>query len=229
MTMKRVVVPELLDSDGWTQQEIKDSLRDIQMINRHFGGVRTMAALLSKVAEQTQRRSLSWLDLGGAGGDLASATAKSLAKQGMTVEPVVLDCAVTHLGGSYPVVCANALNLPFRDNSFDVVGSCLFLHHLEPEQIIQSVNEGLRVARYAVLINDMQRHPLLLALSYAGAAIFHSHISRHDGPASVRRAYTPEEIKNMLRQSSAGRVELEKFFLFRLGVVVWKQTNRDSE
>ena len=128
-----------------------------------------------------------------------------------------------HMNGRYPAVAGEATNLPLKNNSFDVVGCCLFLHHLEPPQVVQFVNEALRVARHAVLINDLVRHPVHLGLAYAGRAIYRSRLTRHDAVASVKRAYTVEEIQSMLRQTSTAEITVRRFFLFRMGVIAWKR------
>ena len=74
----------------------------------------------------------------------------------------------------------------------------------------------------AVLINDLVRHPLHMALVYAGLPLYRSRLTRHDAPASVRQAYTPEEMKSLLAQSEAARVEIYRHYLFRIGVIAWK-------
>ena len=222
--MKRVVVPELLDTDAGTPREVAQSIVDLRMFNSAFGGVHTVSSLLRRVATQRKLNELSWIDVAGSEGFVAIRAQKALARSGTTVFPVILDRATTHMNGAAPSICGDALELPFRDNSFDVVGSSLFLHHLEPEQIVQFVKEGLRVARHAFVIHDLIRHPLHLALSYLGFPLYRSRITRHDAPASVRRAYTVEEIKKILLQTAPdATVEIRQFFLFRMGVIVWKQ------
>ena len=116
----------------------------------------------------------------------------------------------------------DALALPFRDGSFDLVSSELFVHHLSPDQVIQFVREGLRVCRRAFLINDLIRDPLHLALAYAGFPLYRSRITRNDAPASVRQAYTVEEMCGMIGQAGAARMEMDTCFLYRMGVIVWK-------
>ena len=82
------------------------------------------------------------------------------------------------------------------------------------------------MARHAFLIQDLQRHPLHLALGYLGMPLYRSRITRHDAVASVRRAYTVEEVRKILAPvASAENIEIRKFFLFRMGVIVWKQPN----
>ena len=118
-------------------------------------------------------------------------------------------------------VAGDALALPFLDSSFDLVTCSLLIHHLEREQIVHFVNQALRVARVAVLLNDLRREPLHLALMYAGYPIF-SRLTLHDGIASVRRAYTPQELKSILENTAAAGVEMENSYLYRMGIIVWK-------
>ena len=222
--MRRVVVPELLDTDAGTPREVAQSIVDLRMFNRAFGGVRTMSSLLRRVATERKLNELSWVDVAGSEGFVAISAQKTLAQSGTRLFPIILDRATTHMDGAAPSICGDALALPFHDNSFDVVGSSLFLHHLEPEQISHFVREGLRVARHAFVIHDLIRHPMHLALSYLGFPLYRSRITRHDAPASVRRAYTVDEIKKILLQTAhETSIESRQFFLFRMGVIVWKQ------
>jgi ubiquinone/menaquinone biosynthesis C-methylase UbiE len=224
--MKRVVVAELLDTDAGTPREVAASLKDLRMFNSWFGGVHTMSSLLRRVAQKRGLKQISWVDVAGGEGFVATRTQRSLARSGISSQPVILDRAPTHLSKIHPGVCGDALALPFRDNSFDAVGCSLFLHHLEPDEIVRFAGEGLRVARHAFLIHDLQRHPVHLALSYFGMPLYRSRITRHDALASVRRAYTVEEVAQMLAPvAAAENIEIRKFFLFRMGVIVWKQPN----
>jgi ubiquinone/menaquinone biosynthesis C-methylase UbiE len=224
--MKRVVVEELLDSDAGTPAEVAGSIKDLRMFNSVFGGVHTMSSLLRRVAQQCELKQISWVDVAGGEGYVATQTQRLLARSGISSQPLILDRAPTHLGNTHPAVCGDALALPFRDNSFDAVGCSLFMHHLEPAEIVRFVREGLRVARHAFLVQDLQRHPLHLTLSYLGMPLYRSRITRHDAVASVRRAYTVEEVRKILASvTSPENIEIRKFFLFRMGVIVWKQPN----
>lgn len=222
--MKRVVVPELLDSDAGTPLEVKNSIADLRMFNRAFGGIRTMSSLFQRVARQRGVKELSWVDVAGSEGYVAIQARETLAHLGITVHPIVLDRAPTHMDGQLPAVCGDALALPFADNSFDAVGCSLFAHHLEPDELVRFAREGLRVARHAFLIHDLVRHPAHLALSYLGFPLYRSRITRHDAPASVRRAYTENEMREILaRAAPNASIEIQRFYLFRMGVIVWKQ------
>lgn len=222
--MRRVVVPELLDSDQGTREEVEGSLNDLRMFNRRFGGIHTTSAVLRRIAGDRGLKNITWLDVAGSTGDVGTFTRRSLSADGIDSETVILDRSASHMNGSHLSVCGDAMTLPFADNCFDAVGCSLFAHHLEPDEIGQFAREGLRVARHAFFIHDLIRHPLHLALAYAGFPLYRSRITRHDAPASVRRAYTVQEMQDMLQSSGAARLEIETYYLFRMGVIAWKQT-----
>jgi ubiquinone/menaquinone biosynthesis C-methylase UbiE len=117
---------------------------------------------------------------------------------------------------------ADALSLPFPDSTFDLISCSLFAHHLSPDQLTQFASESLRVCRQAVLVNDLIRHPFHLALVYAGMPLYRSRITRHDAPASVRQAYTVEEMREFFQQGGAASVEVRRHYLYRMGVIAWK-------
>jgi len=120
------------------------------------------------------------------------------------------------------VLVADALNLPFHDSTFDLVSCSLFAHHLSPEQVTKFARESLRVCRQAVLVNDLIRYPLHLALVYAGMPLYRSRLTRHDAPASVRQAHTVAEMQSYIQQAGAASVEIQRHYLYRMGVIAWK-------
>jgi 2-polyprenyl-3-methyl-5-hydroxy-6-metoxy-1,4-benzoquinol methylase len=221
--VRREVIPELLDDDIGTPAEIAASIADLRAINSRFGGINTTASMLRRVAAQCGSRRLTMLDVAAGGGDLAAAARTRMAAHRIELAPTLLDRMTSHLAGSSaPAVCGDALQLPFADGAFDVVNCSLFAHHLAPGELQQFVAEGLRVCRRAVLINDLIRSRLHLWLVYAGLPSFRSRLTRHDAPASVRNAYTVREMRRLLRDLPAERIEISRHFLFRMGVLVWK-------
>jgi len=220
--MKRQPSLELLDSDAGTPREIAGSLTDLRMFNRWFGGLSCTTSLVEQVTRDTGANSLSWLDVAAGAGYVPHTVSEQFSQRNICLNVTLLDRSVSHVGNGGRSVVGDALALPFRDDSFDLVSSQLFVHHLSPDQVVQFVHEGLRVCRRAFLINDLIRDPIHLALSYAGFPLYRSRITRNDAPASVRQAYTVEEMRAMLVQAGAARVEVDTCFLYRMGVIVWK-------
>jgi ubiquinone/menaquinone biosynthesis C-methylase UbiE len=222
--MRRVVIAELLDDDLGSPAEIETSLADLRHINDWFGGTRTTGALLERVAEQTGSSKLSMLEVGAGAGDLPTAARHSFSRVGRELTVTLLDRMWSHLPrNGVPSVAGDAMALPFRDGAFDVVSCSLFAHHLEPDELRRFATQALRVCRRAVLINDLIRSRLHLWLVYAGLPLFRSRLTWHDAPASVRRAYTTHEMREILQDVPARRITVETRYLYRMGVLLWKE------
>lgn len=237
--MRRVDAPEILDSDACSPADVEISMRDIGRVNRWFGGVATTQKMVERVVQTNGMRRLSLLEVAAGSGEVPEMVRKRLARGGTALETTLLDRAGSHLPkgnsssekptGQNRSVVADGFALPFGDGAFDLVGCCLFAHHLNPQQLAQFVREGLRVSRRALLINDLVRHPLHLALAFAGFPLMRSRVAWLDGLTSVRRAYVPKEIESMISSafsreapSLRPRVEITRHYLFRMGIIVWK-------
>jgi ubiquinone/menaquinone biosynthesis C-methylase UbiE len=244
--MRRVDAPEILDSDACSPAEARAVLAVLGGINRRFGGVATTQRMVERAAQATGINRLSLLEVGAGSGELPFLVRRNVARREIKLEVTLLDLAHSHLapsqlgksllpgspsnGNAVPErnnsVVANALALPFRDNAFDLVSSNLFAHHLMPAQLHTFFQEAMRVCRRAVLINDLVRHPLHLALVYASFPLMRNRIAWLDGLTSVRRAYVPEEIRSILVSACSPatliRTEISRHFLYRMGVILWK-------
>jgi len=223
--MKRVVTPELLDEDLGTPEEIRRTLLDLRGFNQNFGGFRSVTALLRNGANKYRLRSLSFLDVAGGSGDVAEYVQRTLSGEGLPVRATLFDRAVSHMSGrgaGLERVAGDALRLPFASASFDMVGCNLFVHHLEPGDVVRFLNEALRVARFAVIASDLRRNLFHWAVAYAGRVTYRSRLTRNDAPASVRRAYTPAEISALAAKTAAASFEISPYYFQRFGLVLWK-------
>ena len=221
--MRRQVIPELLDSDAGTEQEIAAALQDLDWINRCFGGIRSIRRMIEQVAQQTGRREFSVLDVAAGSGAVAADARTQLERSGIRSEWTLLDRSAKHLPKEAASVVGDALALPFMEASFDLVTCSLFLHHLEPEEVAQFLCEALRVCRVAVLITDLRRNWAHLALTHAGKLFYKSHFTRHDAPASVRRAYTMREIADMAQQARPSKMHQRRYWMMRSGTILYRE------
>jgi ubiquinone/menaquinone biosynthesis C-methylase UbiE len=227
--MQRVDAPEILDSDACSPADVEATLLDLGRVNRWFGGVATTQKMVERAARASGAKHFSLLEVAAGSGEVPEIVRERLTRRGITLEVTLLDRARSHLplgnhaAGNHSVV-GDAVALPFGNGTFDLVSCSLFAHHLNVQQLAQFVREGLRVSRQAVLINDLVRHPVHLALAYAGYPIMRSRVAWLDGLTSVRRAYVPDEIRSVIVSalSPEARVEISRSYLFRMGVIVWK-------
>ena len=232
LAMQRVDAPEILDSDACSPADVEDTLRDLGRVNRWFGGVATTLKMVERVAQVSGSKHFSLLEVAAGSGEVPEVVRQKLSRRGIRLDVTLLDRARSHLPcianhtGENPAVVADALAMPFADGAFDLISCSLFAHHLDEQQLAQFMREGLRVSRRALLINDLIRHPLHLALAFAGFPLMRSRVAWLDGLTSVRRAYVPGEIRSMLASvisaNGGTRVEISRNYLFRMGVIVWK-------
>ncbi|MGB6479694.1 MAG: methyltransferase domain-containing protein [Candidatus Sulfotelmatobacter sp.] len=229
LTMQRVDAPEILDSDACSAADVEATLLDLGRVNRWFGGVATTQKMVERVAQVSGAKHFSLLEVAAGSGEVPELVRQKLARRGIGLDVTLLDrarshlpCTASHEGRNSGVV-ADALAMPFADGAFDLISCSLFAHHLDEQQLAQFMREGLRVSRHALLINDLIRHPLHLALAFAGFPIMRSRVAWLDGLTSVRRAYVPDEIRTLLASAACdGANEISRNYLFRMGVIVWK-------
>ncbi len=219
--MKRTVESELLDADCGTSAEIAGALADLRRVNRWFGGVTTSERLLERVVNESTLRRFELLDVGSGSGDVPLALVRRFERRGVRLSPTLLDQQGTHLPQLATAVIGDALDLPFPPESYDLVTCSLLVHHFEPPMLDRFVHEALRVARIALIINDLRRSRLHLALATAARPLFRSRMAWRYGIVSIRRAYTQQELRGLLAGTGC-RVEVSRHYLQRMGAIVWK-------
>ena len=215
----------MLDDDAGSPEEVQGALRSLVFVNRWFGGDRVHRRLLLDAAQG--RSELSVLEVAAGRATTLAAAALSLKRRAIAVHPLLLDRQASHLPPAWPaslpppkLLAGDALAIPLPDASVDVVSCCLFLHHLAPEEVAAFLREALRVARVAVLINDLERTRLHYALAWLFSLVDPSRLSSHDGPVSVRQAYSLKELRAAL-EATGRRFTLRRAYLCRLAALLW--------
>jgi ubiquinone/menaquinone biosynthesis C-methylase UbiE len=163
-------------------------------------------------------RPLTVLDVAAGGTDLA-AILRPLGRQfdvtALDINPLMAEYAKRR-GHASDTVVGSALDLPYPDRSFDIVHVSLFLHHCTDAQVVSLLQQGLRIARLGIVVNDLQRHTLALSgITLLTTLFSRSPIVRNDAPASVRRAFTRREIHDLLSRAQIGDATLSWQWAFR--------------
>jgi ubiquinone/menaquinone biosynthesis C-methylase UbiE len=224
----RIPSQEWLDDDLGTPVEIHQSFDDLWRINRWLGGVSGCLYLLDRYFARRGSRHARILDVGAGDARLAARLQTELARQNRNAEFVALDRRLSHLrNGNHSTeklsrVVADAFDFPFGQKSFDVVICNLFLHHFSPVEAVELLRQLAGIASEAVLINDLERHPLPYFFIRAARPFARSRITRHDGAASVRQAYTKDELAALASRAGFTNFEVERLPAFRLGLTLWK-------
>jgi hypothetical protein len=88
------------------------------------------------------------------------------------------------------------------------------LHHFSEEDAVRLLREMGRVTRQALIVNDLRRSPTALVLIWLITRFVRSRMTRYDGPLSVRRAFTLEEMRRLAHAAGlhGARVTPQPFF-----------------
>jgi ubiquinone/menaquinone biosynthesis C-methylase UbiE len=114
----------------------------------------------------------------------------------------------------------DARAVPQSDHSFDIVLCSLALHHFAPSDAVCVLREMQRLARVGFIVNDIRRSaPGYAAAWIASRLATRNRLTRHDMPLSVRRAYTPSELRALLQEAGATGAEVTTHPLFRMAAV----------
>jgi ubiquinone/menaquinone biosynthesis C-methylase UbiE len=93
-------------------------------------------------------------------------------------------------------------SLPYPDRAFDIAHASLVVHHFAPDEAVVLLAEMARVARLGIVVNDLDRGRMHWLGAWLIAHLFtRNRYTRRDGPLSVRRAYTPAEMRELLARA----------------------------
>jgi SAM-dependent methyltransferase len=224
---QRSLREEILDRRDTAADDIAGALRDIRLVNRYLGGnAAILAALDPLLRDRSAHRALELLDVGTGSADLPLALLRRSRRSGGEIRITALDYDATTAEiaasacSSEPrirVVMGDATRLPFPPRSFDVVTASMFLHHFAPYEAVRLLVEFRRVARRAVVINDLRRHWLPWGFIYLAARLTRRHpIFVHDAALSVLRGFTVAELQRLADQTGARRARVTRRWPFRL-------------
>ncbi len=225
---------ELLDTPTVEQSSLAANLADIRMVNRWLGDSAALGhvlaplcqRILSSPTETDQQQTITLLDVATGSADLPMALHHWAKRQHIPLHIYASDVLMGALAvarqqtnASIPLICHDALHLPYADGTFDFVTCAKALHHFAPQAAQELLRELARVARHAVVVSDLSRSWVAYWGAHALGLVQHSDISRHDGPLSVLRAYTPAEAYQLAQQAGLS-AEITTDYLFRLMLVI---------
>lgn len=228
--MRRVTSIELLDQGLDSREELARNLDDLWRINRLLGGVACSRHLLERFLDRVPRRTLRVLEVGAGDGRLAAQLRRDLDRRGIAAEFVVLDRRLDHLQVGKPfapgvhALVGDTSKLPFADGSFDVATCNLLFHHFSGGRALALLRALAAVVRGAVLINDLERHWLAYLFVRFAPWFWRERVSRLDGIASVRQAYTRPELESIARAAGFNDFEVHRIAPYRLGLVLWRDS-----
>jgi SAM-dependent methyltransferase len=211
---------EILDAPDVDPELVKRSLADVARANALFGGTSSALDELGNALQEVPREA-TLLDVGTGLGDIPCRAREQARRNGVELTTIGLDSAAELASASRPsvdfAVCADALRLPFADNSVDIVMCSQVLHHFVGTESAELLREMDRVARVRVIVSDIRRSWIAAAGLWLASFPLRFHaVSRHDGVVSVMRGFTPEELEDTVHEAISRRPVAHRRRAFRV-------------
>ncbi len=231
MFKQRSQEKELIDLGPayYSAEEFNHCQKMLFRVNQVFGifaGTRKILKRFSKNA--------SLLDLGCGGGLFLLHLSKCFPHMkfmGLDISPEAITLAQQELQTWKKLKLAaqvsfklESLDWEIPENSVDLVLSTLVCHHLTEEALVSFLQKTLAIARQAVIINDLHRHPLAYwSYRLMSPLLFKNRLITHDGLISICRGFIRSDWQDLLRKAGINHYHIKWCFPFRWRVILWKK------
>lgn len=215
----RIYEEELMDDLSSGGEEMDQTLRELETINKWLGGNHVTIDGIEKLLNRKNlQQELVIADLGCGGGDMLILIAEWAKKSRISVKligfdanPNIIEYAQKN-AADYDGITFETKDIfsdSFKEESFDIVLCTLFTHHFKDEDLVQIFKQFQEQARLGVIINDLHRHPVAyFAIRLLTILFSKSPMVKYDGPLSVRRAFDKRDWRNILTAA-----EITDFYL----------------
>jgi ubiquinone/menaquinone biosynthesis C-methylase UbiE len=209
----------------------------LRIINRYLGNYRAVLGGLARLIDEHKLKQFSLLDVGTGSADIPALIASWARRHHLTArligldpEPMTLRAAANQIR-NYPEIAllrGDGRALPLASDSVDFVLSSQMLHHFSEYDIINLLRGWSRVARRAIIVGDLVRHPVAYhGIRLVTKALTRNIMTRTDGPLSVQRAFTLEEWRDLFERAGIGSFQIFPKFPFRQ-ITIFSMLERKS-
>lgn len=216
--------PEVMDRPDLDADLHRDALAGLARVNRlSLAGRRIWRRLAPVVGDGS-----AVIDMACGGGDVTVALGRQAARSGLSLDLEGLDVSPVAVEAARARAAAAGIAARFRVADVlqgplpatDVIVCSLFLHHLSEEDAVELLCRAGRAARRRVVIEDLRRCRFgsLLAATVP-RLLSRSPVVHVDAVRSARAAFTPAEVRGLLRRAGIGDVRVRECWPARMQLV----------
>ena len=213
---------EQMDGPQPVTAELEKTLRELEQMNRQFGGHRYVRRFLQK--RLSRGYTYRVLDVGTGGGDFprimvdwARANGISLVVDAIDSNPAIVELARKFSEG-YPeihFIAEDALGF-MSDRFYDLVHCSLSMHHFGTAEAVEVLKHCRELSRHTVLITDLERSlPTRLGVYVLNRLLGHQPMVIRDGDTSARRAFSYREFRMLAKGAEWPEFGHERFLFCR--------------
>jgi SAM-dependent methyltransferase len=190
--MDRQDTAELLDDPSVPEEIVAEAYRGLEFTHRWLGNTAAILRLLRRDPLPVRKV----LDIGCGQGALLHEIRRKLG-----VEVVGIDLRPAPQSAPVPILLGDAVSGPLPPA--DVALAVCMAHHLSEDDLIRLIRNVSRTSRRFILL-DLVRHRLPLILFRTFVCPFLPAINVADGLTSIRRSYTPRELRKIVDTAVEG-------------------------
>lgn len=207
---KRLDTKEWMDLGYYSPEEYDDCLQQLDRVGRILGGDSASFWAFEKLKKHPK----TILDVGCGSGSFAIQLAQRYPDAkivGVDIASEAIKYANKQLEKhpnlrNIEFVTSTSPHLEYAPKSFDVVTSTLVCHHLSDSEITKFLKDSTKIAKQAVIINDLHRHPAAaLAFKTIAPILFPNRMVIHDGLLSIKRAFKREDWNSYFRAAGISK------------------------
>lgn len=215
---------ELIDlgPSQYTLKEYENCLKQLGRIGKFLGGDRATFHAIDRLMQLPQ----TILDVGCGGGAFTMNLARRYPQAkvtGIDISEQAINYANKQLANQLAITnltfqLTDQSTLSYHANQFDLVTATLVCHHLTDKELIAFLKQSVHIAKSAVILNDLHRHPLAsMSFCVAAPLFFRNRLIWHDGLLSIKRSFKRNDWMRYLQDADIDpkRVSLTWHWPFR--------------
>lgn len=198
---------EKMDMPDCDKQKLFNTYKQFSTINGLISGWRAIYKNKIRQACSDPDHTYSLLDIGFGGGDLPIKLATWTKNDGISLEITAIETdkraceyvenLVTPDRITFRKISSTALME--EGNSYDFVISNHLLHHLDNKELLQILDESIKLSKNRVLFSDIERSDIgYLLFNTFSRPIFYKSFITEDGLTSIKRSYTADELRRLV-------------------------------
>lgn len=222
---------EIMDDLHCSGEVVDQTLRELEVINTWLGGNQVTINGIAKLFENIdQSKEVTLVDVGCGGGDLLRLIDRWVKKKnkkmkliGIDANPNIIAFARNNLK-DLPHIEFKDIDIfspEFQSIKCDIMVGTLFFHHFSQQQLSSFIKESKKQIRVGVVINDIHRHTFAYhSIKILTRLFSKSAMVKFDAPLSVLRAFTKNELIEILSNADIAKYTIRWKWAFRWQVLI---------
>ncbi|HEX2684369.1 MAG TPA: methyltransferase domain-containing protein [Ferruginibacter sp.] len=216
---------ELLDQDDIPFTDIRQNMKELNIVNKYLGGHKiTIAGLQALIKKYPAGKTLCICEIGCGGGDNLKAISDYCSANNIPAHFIGIDIkqeCIDYAKQQYPMLDANWTMSDYKLADLDkykpdIIFSSLFCHHFPEAELVTMLQWMKTNASSGFFINDLQRHPFAYySIKWITGLFSRSYLVKNDAPLSVARGFVKEEWQQLFNKAGISHFSIKWKWAFR--------------